>query len=751
MTRLKGWLFDLYPANQGGLTIWVIGEDGIRHQFCQPFPLTFYAAGPSHRLRGLWQYLSAQEKPPILSRLERRDLFQTESMAVMGIEVEKQQDLQKIFSKTQSAFPDLDYYDTDIPPALRHAARYGTFPLAFCEFEINGKVIESISPVETPWELDSALPSLRILRLEPDTDPHHSPPLKLKLEYDRASYSLPFHFPRPLLIDLSAILNQYDPDLILTRWGDTWLLPRLFELSKEWNIPLPFNRDETQEVTILAERSYFSYGQIVYRGQQAHLFGRWHIDSNNALLYQDFELDGIYETARVTRLPMQTSARVSPGTGISSMQIVTALQQGILVPWRKQQGERFKTALDLIHRDQGGLVYQPIVGVHENVAELDFVSMYPGLMVKFNISPETAGESACNPENLTPFPNPPGLVPLTLAPLLEKRLALKARIKTLLKWDVRLKSDQARATAHKWLLITCFGYLGYKNARFGRIEAHEAVTAYGREALLRAKESAEDLDCTVLQLYVDGLWVKHVDWKSPKDFHPVLEAIIENTRLPIALDGVYRWIAFLPSRQDSRVPVPNRYFGVFQDGTIKVRGIEARRRDTSPWVAKAQMKLVEHLAQADTLKNVYSRISDALAMLHQEWQALQSGHVPLEDLLVSQRLGREFTEYRTRSSVARAVLQLSKAGKTVKPGQRVAYLFTRGIPGIHAWDLGNPPLPGTLDHEQYLKCLVRAASTILNPFGVDETHLWAWISKGQKPIRQLTLEFPLSVSLLHNS
>jgi DNA polymerase II len=56
--------------------------------------------------------------------------------------------------------------------------------------------------------------------------------------------------------------------------------------------------------------------------------------------------------------------------------------------------------------------------------------------------------------------------------------------------------------------VTCFGYLGYKNARFGRIEAHEAVTAYGREALLRAKEAAEDMGFTVLHMYVDGLWVQ---------------------------------------------------------------------------------------------------------------------------------------------------------------------------------------------------------------------------------------------------
>ena len=71
--------------------------------------------------------------------------------------------------------------------------------------------------------------------------------------------------------------------------------------------------------------------------------------------------------------------------------------------------------------------------------------------------------------------------------------------------------------------MTCFGYLGYKNARFGRIEAHQAVTAYGREALLRAKEAAEDLGFTVLHMYVDGLWVHKPGCSQPQDVQPLLD------------------------------------------------------------------------------------------------------------------------------------------------------------------------------------------------------------------------------------
>ena len=741
MSQLKGWLFDLYLAPQGGVTIWVIAEDGERLQFWQPFPLVFYASGPSGRLRELWRFLENQDPPVVLSRAERRDLFQASSQPVLGMACDSQAQLQQVFSKAHSAFPDLEFHDVDIAPALRHAAQYGTFPLAHCTFEIEGGQIKSVTPLQTPWDLEPSAPPLRVLSLAPDADPSHSPPLKIEITYGRLSYALPLHFPRALLVDLTAILRRYDPDLILTRWGDTWLLPRLLELSKEWNLPIPFNRDAEREISFAKERSYFSYGKIVYRGQQIHLFGRWHIDGTNALLYDDFDLDGIYETARVTRLPVQVSARVSPGTGVSSMQMVKALQGGILVPWRKQQSESFKSALDLIRRDQGGLVYQPIIGVHPNVAEVDFVSMYPGLMVRFNISPETAGGSEGDPEALTPFPSveEPGLIPQTLAPLLEKRIRLKERIKTYSKWDSRLKNDRARASAHKWLLVTCFGYLGYKNARFGRIEAHEAVTAYGREALLRAKECAEDAACTVLQLYVDGLWIRHPEWADPKDFQPVVEAIHRRTGLPIALDGVYRWIAFLPSRQDQRVPVPNRYFGVFQDGTIKVRGIEARRRDTPAWIATTQMRMLEELAKAPGIAQVYDHLPQALGMLHAAWKDLLAGRVPLDGLIVSQRLSKEVHEYQARSPAARAALQLNQAGKVVKPGQKVRFLFTYGEPGVYAWDLEEAVEKATINHQQYLVLLQRAANTILGPFGIEETDLQEWITSGEEPVRQLPL------------
>ena len=749
--ELTGWLLDLYADSKddaAGCVVWLLsenaasqaGESGAcsgyqRHRLKQLFPITFYASGPAPRLRALWQHLESQDIPVCLSRTERRDLFQPNPITVMAIRVLSPALQPILFARISKDYPDLTYYDADLAIGLRHAALYGTFPLAHVKVSIDEHgTIQAISPLDTPWDLEPEPPPLQILTLQPNSDPRHAAPKYLDIRCGRSDYRLSLDYPRPLLINLAALLNRHDPDLLLTAWGDTWLLPLLLELSEQWHLPLPLNRDSGRTVLRKDERSYFTYGQIVHRGGQVQLFGRWHIDIFNAVMFHDYGMDGIFESARVTALPVQDAARLSPGTGISAMQIITALRLGVLVPWHKQQSEMPKNALDLLHADQGGLVYQPLVGLHRDVAELDFVSMYPSIMTYFNVSPETVGmdnpgtvrsnSAEWVPElNLVVDRQTPGLVPQTLRPLLEKRIAFKNHLVELPKWDPRRVVFKARASAHKWLLVTCFGYLGYKNARFGRIEAHQAVTAYSRECLLRAKEVAEEQEGTVLHLYVDGLWVQKPGCSKVADFQPMLEEIFERTHLPIALDGIYRWVAFLPSRVNARVPVANRYFGVFQDGSLKVRGIEARRRDTPPFISQVQMRLLEILAQAPDVDHLPQYIPALLAFLRQQVTTLRAGRVPLPDLLVIQKLSRELELYRTPSPAAVAAAQLVKIGKTVRPGQSVRFHYTLGSPGVYAWDLTQPLDPASVDIARYVVLLLRAVDTVLQPLGVNSLHL----------------------------
>jgi DNA polymerase-2 len=283
------------------------------------------------------------------------------------------------------------------------------------------------------------------------------------------------------------------------------------------------------------------------------------------------------------------------------------------------------------------------------------------------------------------------------------------------KYDCRRPAYQALASAEKWLLVTCFGYLGYKNARFGRIEAHEAVTAYGREALLRAKEAAEEVDFEILHMYVDGLWVHKEGCKTPADFQALLAEVTDRTGLPISMDGVYRWVVFLPSRVNDKVPVANRYFGVFQDGSIKVRGIEARRRDSAPFIVETQLGLLEILARAPDADGLPEVLPQAQAYARRQLERLRKGRVTAQELLVSQKLSRELAAYSSPSPAAQAVWQMQAAGKVVRPGQRVRFLYTLGKPGVSAWDVADQPDMRAIDLRRYRVLLERAIQTVLAP------------------------------------
>ena len=293
--------------------------------------------------------------------------------------------------------------------------------------------------------------------------------------------------------------------------------------------------------------------------------------------------------------------------------------------------------------------------------------------------------------------------------------------------DCCYKLLKARSAALKWLLVVCFGYLGYKNARFGLIESHEAVTAYGREALLRAKEAAEDAGFIVLHMYVDGLWVKKKAGQTADFIEPLLAEVVARTGLPIALEGIYRWIAFLPSRRDSRVPVANRYFGLFQDGVLKKRGIELQRRDTTLFVAQVQEKILRRMAAVPPRQPLQSCLPAVLQVLSKNLSDLREGKIPPRYLVVSQTLSKPVAAYRVPSPAARAVMQLEQVGKERRPGQRIKFIYTYGESGVHAWDLPQLVDPRAIDVGRYTNLMVRAAAAVLQPLDVKENELFNWL------------------------
>jgi len=158
-----------------------------------------------------------------------------------------------------------------------------------------------------------------------------------------------------------------------------------------------------------------------------------------------------------------------------------------------------------------------------------------------------------------------------------------------------------------------------------------------------------------------------------------------------------------------------------------MRGIEARRSDTAPFIAQTQLEALRMMACIPDGAQLTQRLPDILKPFQRCLDDLRAGRIPLPQLLVSQKLSRTLDEYRIPSLVARAAAQLQKVGKSVEPGQRVRFLYTPGKPGVYAWDLPEAPHPNAVDKSRYAELLLRAATTVFQPLGVKKETLRNWI------------------------
>jgi DNA polymerase elongation subunit (family B) len=122
--------------------------------------------------------------------------------------------------------------------------------------------------------------------------------------------------------------------------------------------------------------------------------------------------------------------------------------------------------------------------------------------------------------------------------------------------------------------------------------------------------------------------------------------------------------------------VPNRFFAVSEEGELKVRGLESRRHDTPPLIARMQKEVLALLAEARDYDGYCRRLEDAVRLVARYEDRLANGEIPVEDLIVSKRLTRAPRDYRKASHTAIAAQQLFGRGVRLRPGQTIEYIIT---------------------------------------------------------------------------
>jgi DNA polymerase I len=690
--RVKGWLFDVYPSAVGEVTVWVIGENGERVKLKDAFQPKIYVSGKQDEIERLASgFFSNDLIASWKFAYKYAKVTDNEKSRVLEVTL---RDCRKISAFTRQILKRGDFLRYRVHNCDLHGDRHyffsrDLFPLAKVEVEVEGAHLkytlkDSVRHVHYP------VPPLHISKLD----------VKISKEGKLTSFQDPIRSfvvsqadkkvvvdngtEEEKLLQLVEVVRELDPDIILTAGGDSYLFPYLIyratlnDVLEEFSL----NRDQIYSISKVGRsRTFFSYGRTFYKAATMRLYGRVHVDSHNTFILNEADFDGLFEIARTCRVPLHTAARSSIGSSMSSLQFYQAIEDDVLIPRNKSMPEAFKSAYELLVGDRGGFVYEPQVGIHDDIGEVDFSSMYPVLMVKNNISAETVLCKCC-PNSRLRIPDLDyhvcekrvGVVPKSLDLIVSKRLQYKS-LKNEIGDEVLRGVYDRRQAALKWILVTCFGYLGYRNAKFGTVDGHMGVCAFGRETFLEAARMAEKRGFEVVHGIVDSLWLKKNN-ASVVEYTDLCREVSEKIGVPLNFEGRYKWIIFLPSKMHPNIGVLNRYYGVMENGKVKVRGIEVRRRDTPRFVCNAQIKMIRVLASANSSREFMAKIPEALGIVKEYRQRLLDGDVHVWDLIITKRLSKHPSRYKQRVSQVIAAEQLMKEGTEVHAGKSVKFLFT---------------------------------------------------------------------------
>jgi len=445
-----------------------------------------------------------------------------------------------------------------------------------------------------------------------------------------------------ILSDMEGLICSADPDVILFPQADIWV-PRLAARARAHGLDTGISR--TGRFRRLQAKSYWSYGKTEFRVGALIPDGRLLVDTRQSFHYRESGLSGILLGARISGLSPNLAARFTSGTLISSYEVYEALRRGIAVPWRKDDPEVVRRFPELKAADRGGMMFQPVPGLYTSVHEIDFTSLYPSLIVRDNLSPETLAD-----------PGKEGFLPQVLAPLIAMRMETKQK-KAL---DPRYAGLDAIL---KWMLVTCFGYTGYRNAKFGRIEVHEAITASAREVLIQTRDIAEEMGFSVLHGIVDCLWVQGGPVAAFR------ERVERETRLHTVVDA-YDWLVFLPMADGTGAYT--RYYGRLSDGSLKVRGIAARRGDTPPFIRDVQEEMLACMQQARTPEEIAALREPLRQRYRRAVEELPSARPG--EMAVSRRIST--LRHRHACPEASAVKACAAEGVVLSPGMEVSYVVT---------------------------------------------------------------------------
>src|SRR5437867_1950241 len=386
---ISGCLFDAYPLSDK-MVFWIKQNNGKTTRIIDDWTHSIYVASDSKST--LKSIINKEEISSFVKDYEIRTKYEkmtdTIESEVLQLTLTESTKAAQLASRIEriARFGEVRLYNVDVLPAQSYFYDHNIFPLANCKVNLNLNTSKSSLQWDIQddiWSTDYELPTFVAVRLTiyPKINEGRIPKfsdridsIKIQKYKEKDSIEIKSRSESDILYQLMKEIAAINPDFILTYDGDSFTFPYIVERSEENSIELVLDRERIPLSRPKKEGiSYFSYGRIYFKPTSTKLLGRIHIDTDNSFVLNEAGLEGLYELARICKMPLHEASRASIGKCMSSLQFYYASKKGLLIPWKPIMIEHPKTMEELLLADRGGIIFEPERGVHEKVSEYDFV------------------------------------------------------------------------------------------------------------------------------------------------------------------------------------------------------------------------------------------------------------------------------------------------------------------------------------------------------------------------------------------
>lgn len=693
------WLLDVATEVEEGqpvVWLWCKDEPGLTKVVKKRYNPSFYLL--SENLEEGERVLRGQGVEP--ERVKR--LLRGKPVEALRIQLDAE-NLEHMAHKLVKNLRDAELYEEDIRVSTKFLLELSLRPSSWILLrgrERKEKETDLIEAEEIKMGEEAASPNLRVLAIDPlylsergSPKPERDPVILISIVTSEGQKTQLEGGEKKILEEFLRFVREYDPDVLvgfgLNRLHWNYLMERAkrsglrlevgrlgsephtsiyghVSIRGRLNIDLEDMARDTPELTVETLEEFAEYLGIRHRFdvvEEWELAKKWRETPDMVKRYSmqraetilkcyEALRDFIFSLSELTGMPADYVLTASTGFRVENYLMYLAVRRGELIPKRRE--ERHVSY-------SGGLVKAPKPGLHEDVAVVDFRSMYPSLMIKYNISFDTLSEEG---ENVAPNgyrfkAAPEGFLPHALRTLLEERRRIQGRLREVERDSVEARVLDARQRAVKLIANAIYGYTGWMGARWYSREVAEATTAWGRQVITEAMKKAEELGMQVIYSDTDSLFLQNHRNKLDK----LLKWIEEDLRLEAKVEKIYKRIIFTEAKK--------KYAGIDEERRLEIVGLEAVRGDWSRIAREAQRETVRTLLETGSP-------SEALQAARRYIKKIMRREVEPRKLILWRQITRSLDEYEATQPHIVVARQLVQGGWRIQPGDKVGYLIVQG-------------------------------------------------------------------------